>query len=111
MSSVGSISAVGNAASTSGVGAQKGTGGEAAVQSAPVAGNAPDGGAVSSRGMYSNMSSNDFVTLSQKMSESSESNGGLIDPKKMIGIVLALELLQKVVEATGELIDSMISGK
>jgi hypothetical protein len=108
MSSVGSISAVGTAPAAAGTGAQKSSGAGSVAKtgggSTPTAGT----GGVSSRGMCSNMSSNDFVTLTQKMSKN---NGGLVDPKQMVNVILALELLQKVAEATGELIDKMISGK
>lgn len=108
MSSVGSIGAVGASPAAAGTGAQKSAaGGSAAKTGGGVTSPAGTGG-ISCRGMYSNMSSNDFVSLTQKMGKN---NGGLVDPKQMVNVILALELLQKVAEATGELIDKMISGK
>jgi hypothetical protein len=54
-----------------------------------------------------NMSTSDFVTLTQKIAKGGKS-GGLTDIMDMIKMIVALQILQKTVEATGKIIDSFM---
>ena len=117
MSTIGSIGAVGAGANAGGAQAtnpasQSNQKQGATSDNLAVPGSGNDQGigpsAVSSRGIDSNMSSKDFVTLTQKMSSS---GGGMKDLKEMINMVLALQILQKTIEAVSEIIDSFVGGK
>jgi len=117
MSTVGSIGAVGAGAGAAGAqttkpispsGHDQGVG--ANNQPMPGLGCEQGNGASASpsRGIDSNMSSRDFVTLTQKMSSS---GGGMKDLKEMINMVLAIQILQKTMEAVSEIIDNFIGDK
>jgi len=117
MSTIGSIGAVGAGANAGGAQATNPASSSNQKQGATsdnlaVPGSGNDQGigpsAVSSRGIDSNMSSKDFVTLTQKMSSS---GGGMKDLKEMINMVLALQILQKTMEAVSEIIDSFVGDK
>lgn len=117
MSTIGSVGAVGAGAGAGGAQAtnpasqsnQK-QGVASNNQAIPGLGNEQGAGpsSVSSRGIDRNMSSKDFVTLTQKMSSS---GGGMKDLKEMINMVLALQILQKTMEAVSEIIDNFVGDK
>ena len=67
-------------------------------------------GAPSWYGKSDGMSTSNFVTLTQKTSQASKT-GNLMDPKEMVGMLMALKLLEKVVELVGEILDNFVNGK
>ena len=108
--SVESIGAVGSSPSVGGAGAAGGvksspsnnTGG-----SAPAAAPTKPSGNGGQVDLCKNMSTSNFITLTQQVNESGGS--GLSDPEKMIQAVLALELLEKVVEAVSQVLENILS--
>ena len=111
MSTIGSIGAVDGAQGAGTAPTTKPASSTEQGQKSPIAptsggeqGNGPN--AFSDRGIDSNMSSKDFVTLTQRAESSS---GGMKDMKDMINMVLALQLLQKTMEATTEIIDNFFN--
>jgi|TARA_R100000315_G_C5219850_1_gene131975 hypothetical protein len=114
MSSIGPIGGVASAP-TSGTNSNTGASAPAGGVSKP---SGPSGGSMppsavggqpgANRGMLSNMSSSDFVSLTQKMSSSGDN---MKNVKDMINMVLALQLLEKTMEAVGEIVDNFIGKK
>tara|TARA_R110000824_G_scaffold27426_14_gene93282 strand:- start:8298 stop:8657 length:360 start_codon:yes stop_codon:yes gene_type:complete len=67
-------------------------------------------GAPSWYGKNHQMSTSNFVTLTQKIAAANKS-GGIMDPKEIASIIAALKILEKVVELVGEILDNLIGEK
>ena len=108
--SVSSVSPVGAspAGAASGASPAKGAGSNAVSgpKQAGSAGNSVQG-APSWYGKSDGMSTSGFISLSQ---QTKGTEGGLVDPKDMVNMVLALKLLEKVMEAVGEILDKFVNG-
>ena len=108
--SVSSVSPVGAspAGAASGVSPVKGAGsnGASGPKQAGSAGNSVQG-APSWYGKSDGMSTSNFVTLSQ---QTKSTDSAMMDPKDMVNMVLALKLLEKVMEAVGEILDKFVNG-
>ena len=114
MSSIGPVGGVASApvSTNSNTGAPAAPAGGSSKPSGPAGGSvspsAPTGQPGANRGMLSNMPSSDFVSLTQKMSSSGDNMKSV---KDMINMVLALQLLEKTMEAVGEIVDNFIGNK
>jgi len=113
MSSIGAISSVGASSAAGGAQAAGAGGGIGNANEAFPAGNSGtskptgNGGLGPNRGITSNMSTRDFVTLAQKAS----GGGNMKDIKEMIKVMLALQILEETMEAVGEIIDNFITNE
>jgi hypothetical protein len=108
--SVESIGAVGSSPSVGGAGA---IGGAKASPSNNTGGSAPTAAPTKPSGnggqvdMCKNMSTSNFISLTEQVNGASSS--GMPDAEKMIQAVLALELLEKVVEAVGQVLENILN--
>ena len=109
--SVGAIGAVGGAAPASA--AQSPAGAQKPAAAGSSAGASKSGGqqAAGSPNICNpnqNMSTRDFVSLTEQVGKSASEPKDIMDMMKM---VIALQIMQKTLEATSEIIDSFINGK
>ena len=105
-----SIGAIGASPGVGAMGAKGGvkssSGGNEAVSSPKAAPSSPSGnGGVAD--MCKNMSTSNFVTLSQQVNGASK--GGAPDAEQMVQAILALQLLEKVVEAVGQVLETIFN--
>ena len=108
--SVGAISAVGDtgaaSAAQSPASARKPADSGNSI-SMPQGNQSQSSGAGMTSACNNNMSTSDFVTLTQKVANGNKS-GGITDTMDMIKMVVALQILQKTLEATSKIIDSFM---
>ena len=109
--SVGAVGAVGTASPASPTQSPAGAQKPAAAESSAGTSSPNNQQAASSPNICDpnqNMSTRDFVTLTEQVGKGANEPKDIMDMMKM---VIALQILQKTLEATSEIIDSFISGE